>query len=111
MQENRKKALEKCLQKKSHKILAWSIGVLMLLVFVYAQYFIISEQNHDCSGEECPICSCIRQCDSVLHQFSNGALIQVAVVLSVLFLIFTVSKPTFMGREMTLVSVKVRLDL
>lgn len=50
---------KKCIRSITAALL---VGVLLLCAL-----FIVAEGHHDCSGDGCGICACIRLCERVLH--------------------------------------------
>ena len=59
---------------------------LMLLVFVlFSAFCIAAEADHDCCGEDCPICACIQMCENTLRGNKSGTAVQVSVLIPVLF--------------------------
>lgn len=50
------------------------IAAMMLFVVLFSSFFIAVESAHDCTGEDCPICSCIQQCENTLRNIGNGLL-------------------------------------
>ncbi len=86
------------------------IGVLLLAVLLFSILFVVAEAEHDCTHEDCPICACIRNCESLLHQFFgitlavNHALVLSAILLSVAAVL------VFSYTQASPVSNKVRLN-
>ena len=50
------------------------MGLLMLLIVLLSVAFLVAEAEHDCVGEDCPVCEQIRQCENILRQFGCAAL-------------------------------------
>ena len=95
---------------KNKRIAAGIMAFLMLFIMLFSASFIAIEADHDCTGEDCPICACIAQCENTLHQIGDGAAVQAAVIVPVFFMLI----PAFLfaddfTRE-TPVSRKVRLN-
>ena len=61
----------------------FSALLILLIVFVLfaSFYFILHESNHDCSGEECPVCALVAVCRNTLKNFS-AALVLYALLRS-----------------------------
>lgn len=94
----------------SNKIIAAIMGVMMLVVVLVSASYIAVESGHDCTGEECPICACINQCESTLREVGGGVDFQADTVLPVVFiLIMAVSGSAILTAE-TPVSRKIRLN-
>ena len=63
----------RCSKLTEHKrIAAGILGMLILLIMLFSSIYIASEVNHECRGEDCPICVCIQQCENTLHSIGNG---------------------------------------
>ncbi len=92
------------------KILAPCIVILMLCVMVFSFMFIVSETDHDCTGEDCPVCALIQQCEQTVR--SVGGDVSAAAV-SLLFSAFIVAAfliPCNTILYFTPVSLKIRLN-
>ncbi len=53
------------------RISAGIIGLMVLLIAVFSAVFIIAEADHDCCGEDCPICICVHQCKDNLDRMKE----------------------------------------
>lgn len=94
-----------------HKRIAAGItGILMLFIMLFSAFYIASETDHDCTGEDCPICACIQQCENTLNQIGDGIAPQVAVIIPVVFLLVSIFLFESLFSQETLVSRKVRLN-
>ena len=82
----------------------------MLLVILLAGVFIVMEADHDCEGEDCPVCECLEQCQTALHQTGNTPVICITAYFSVLLLITGQILPVKVTLKDTPVSTKVRLN-
>ncbi|MBR5712262.1 MAG: hypothetical protein IKX54_01570 [Lachnospiraceae bacterium] len=60
------------------------LGILMLVVLLFSALYIAHEMDHDCEGEDCPVCSIIRQCESVIRRGCGAAPVQVWVAIPML---------------------------
>lgn len=99
--------------KKTTEIKRTITGILSLtmLVFVlFSSFYIVHEVHHDCSGEDCPVCATIRQCENSLNQLCTVLACFIAFILPVFTInaYFLFSSKGFVKE--TLVSRKVRLD-
>ena len=77
---------------------------------LFSAPFIAIEADHDCTGEDCPICACIAQCENTLHQIGDGAAVQAAVIVPVFFMLILAFLFADNFTQETLVSRKVRLN-
>ncbi|MBQ7372040.1 MAG: hypothetical protein IJW67_09220 [Blautia sp.] len=95
---------------KSGRILTGIMGVMVLLVVLFSALFIELEADHDCTGDGCPICVCIQQCEKTLRQISNGSVILATALLFSAVIVLPVFSISSDILQNTLVSRKVRLD-
>lgn len=91
------------------KLLAVTIVCMLCSVLMFSAFFIASENNHDCSGENCPICFQINMCESTVKSVGTGiaAAAFMAAVVFVLILNNLNSSDPFLFE--TPVSLKVKL--
>ncbi len=94
----------------NRRIAAGIMAFLMLFIMLFSSFFIAIEADHDCTGEDCPICACIAQCENTLHQIGDGITVQIAVIIPVLFMLILAFLFTVDVSQETLVSRKVRLN-
>lgn len=52
---------------KSKSRFACVMAAMMLFVMLFSAFFIVSHSEHECTGEDCPVCACIQQCENILH--------------------------------------------
>ena len=86
------------------------MGFMMLLIVLFSAFYITVETDHDCSGEDCPICICVERCDEMLHQVASGAVALAAVVVPVICILHSAILLIHAFSQGTLVSQKVRLN-
>ena len=70
--------------KNIRGIIAAFMCAALLAGVLFATFFIADEYHHDCTGEECPICQTIAECEAFVNQISSGLIIVVAALLAVL---------------------------
>ena len=92
------------------RITAGIMVILMLFNLLFSAFYIAAEVDHDCAGEDCPICTCIAQCESILHQISDGIVSQAAIVFPIVFLVVSIFLYTILFTQETLVSRRVRMN-
>lgn len=95
---------------KTEKITACIIGMMMFFVVLFSVFYIAHEANHDCTGEDCPICACVAKCEKALQRIGAGAAAKAAVILPEFHVVLT---PVLLGSFcflQTPVSRKVRLN-
>ena len=95
--------------KKKNRILAILLAVTVLFVMLYSALFIVAHAEHDCVGENCPICYQISVCE---HTLKNLSLAVCAVAFAAAFtytLCRSISACADVTPSYTLVSLKVKL--
>lgn len=68
------------------------------------------ETDHDCCGDDCPICACIQFCENTLGMMGGGAAGQTAVIIPLILFFFSVFLSVCLFEQETPVSRKVRLN-
>ena len=56
--------------EKKNRIISIFFIVMILFVMLYSALFIVAEADHDCVGENCPICYQISICEYTLKNLS-----------------------------------------
>lgn len=97
-------------KSKKRQMIAIMLCLAIVVVALFSMIYIAHEANHECTGTDCPICTCIQQCENNLKQLGTGlAALQTAVAALVLCVL-----SIFLFEKLipvhTLVSRKVRLD-
>ncbi len=96
--------------KITGKTAAGILGILLLLTVLLSSFYVSTEIHHHCSGEDCPVCACVQQCENLLHRIGDGSAAALALVIPVcclfVVMLFAVNR---LGRE-TLVTQKIRLN-
>ena len=95
---------------KANRIAAGIMSIMLLVIVLFSSFYIAAEADHDCTGEDCPICACIQQCDNTLRRIGNGSAAQSSAVVPVLFILFVSALFVAEFSQETLVSRKVRLN-
>ena len=95
---------------KSKKIAAGALSLLMLAVMLLSAFFIAADADHDCTGEDCPICECIEQCEHLFVHAADGTAERVSALLPVVMILFCAVLFAAAVPQQTLVSGKVRLN-
>lgn len=94
---------------KKKRIISLVVAVAVFFVMLYSALYIAAEANHDCVGENCPICYQISVCENTLK---NLSLAVCAAVFSAAFtytLCRSISSCAAVIPSYTLVSLKVKL--
>ena len=94
---------------KKKRIISLIVAVAVIFVMLYSVLYIAAEANHDCVGENCPICYQISVCENTLK---NLSLAVCAVAFAAAFtytLCRSISACADVTPSYTLVSLKVKL--
>ena len=97
-------------RKILRKTAAVIMGFVMLFAVLFSVFYIAKEACHHCDGDECPICTCIEQCEAVLYQAGFGVLKVMAVSAAFVLILLSALVFSFVSLKETLVSRKVRLN-
>ncbi|MBQ7433527.1 MAG: hypothetical protein IJV50_08760 [Lachnospiraceae bacterium] len=97
-------------QNQIQRVTAGILCVLFLSVMTLSIFYIVREADHDCTGEDCPVCAMIQTAEQTLQFLGTGMVPVVWLLVPVLFL--------FLKKRMeetgivcrTLVQQKVRLN-
>ena len=93
-----------------NRVLAILLAAMVLFVMLSSACYIAIEANHDCVGEDCPICCQISVCEHTLRSAGQAVLV---VILAAFIGIFAISLPVFskkLAYHTSLVSLKVKLS-
>lgn len=97
-------------KKNKKRIAAGIIGFLLLFAVQFFAFYLAAEANHNCSGDDCPICTCMQQCEHFLQQTGAGADGSVSVILPVFGIFLCVVFVSADIVQETPVSQKVRMN-
>ncbi len=95
---------------KYNRIAAGIMALLMLFIMLFSVFYIAAESDHDCTGEDCPICACIGQCENTLHQIGDVIASCAVVILPIIYMHVSICLFAVIFPQETLVSIKVRLN-
>ena len=82
--KQRKKLVEYFMSVTGRHLTAGIMAAMMLLVMLFSSFYIAAHADHDCTGEDCPICACIQQCENTIRGAGIGITVLLAVCLPVL---------------------------
>ena len=92
------------------KTAAGILGMLLLVVVLFSAFFIAAEADHHCTGEDCPVCACLQQCEKTLHQIGGGLAALSAVIVPAVIILISVVLLAFAIPHKTPVSGKISLN-
>ena len=97
--------------------LTWSRRLALLFLIVYiavllaASHAIITNANHECIGDGCPICKLIHNAEMLLEGIGKATASVFATCLALLIIaLFTVAAGLICNHSSTLINTKVRLN-
>lgn len=92
------------------KRFAGIMGILMLFFILFSSVYMIAEADHECTGDHCPVCVCIEQCENMLYQIGTGVITVIEVIIPVLYTAFYAVLISHVFTGETLISEKVRMN-
>lgn len=92
------------------RITAGIMGLMMLFIVLFSSFYIAAEADHDCCGEDCPICACIHQCENTLRCIGDGISVLSSGIILFLFVLLAAALFVTAAPSDTLISRKVRLN-
>ena len=93
---------------KAKRLTACIMSILIPVFVLVSAFFIAAETDHDCCGDDCPICACIHLCENTLEQIGSGVATQAAVIIPAILFCISILLYVCVCRQDTPVSRKVR---
>ncbi len=97
-------------KSKALRIAAVTMGLMMLVLVAFSAFYIAAEADHDCTGEDCPVCLCIRLCSDALNRFRKKTVPVAQILLPMLCVLPAAAVFSALMAEQTPVKGKVRLN-
>lgn len=94
---------------KKKRIVSLVVAVAVIFVMLYSALYIAAETDHDCVGENCPICYQINACQNTLKNLSLAVCAAVFAAAFTYTLCRSISACADVTPSYTLVSLKVKL--
>ena len=102
--------MERAYSSNRIRITSGIMAVMMLVVMLVSSFFIAAHADHDCTGEDCPVCAFIQQCENNIRG-AGGGITYISVVILPVFLSFLLISADILSFQWgTPVSTKVRLN-
>lgn len=95
---------------KKMRSIALLVSFVVLFVMLCSAFYIVAEADHDCTGENCPICYQISVCQNTLKDLSFAVCTAAFGAAFTYTLCQSVSARTEDSQSNTLVSLKVKLS-
>lgn len=95
---------------KKQKIVSLLLAAAVIIVVLCSSFYIAVEADHDCTGEDCPICTVVQQCENTVRLMSDGTAAQMVSLFfaAVLFPVCVYTVPLLVSSS--LITSKVRLN-
>ncbi len=98
-------------QKKTEKLTAGIVSIILLAVLLFSVFYPAVEAHHDCTGEDCHVCACIRLCEQLLQgKETDAGRKAVFLLLSILLSCLTVFCTLVQFFQQTPITEKIRLN-
>ena len=95
---------------KTKKFFSVAVCILMLFVTFASLFYIVKEENHHCTGEDCPICANLHQAEQILRNVGNGTITIAAINPMPILFVLLITGQFLLVSGTSLVSQKVRLN-
>lgn len=97
---------------KKKRVFSMAVCILFLFVTFASLFYIVKEENHNCTGKDCPICANIHQAEQTLKKLGTGMVVHATVnPMSFMFIfILAIAGRALVVTNTSLVSQKVRLN-
>lgn len=82
---------------------------MMLALVLFSSFFIEAAADHDCEGDDCPVCALIHICESFMHRLALTE-VQVLLIISVLLSVQAVFIYDDILKYRTPITFKVRMN-
>ena len=95
---------------KRNRLIASVLTLTVIFVMLFSVCFIIAEADHDCVGEDCPICYQINICENTLRSIG---FVSATVIFASFLDLFAIAMPVLSKKQAyntSLVSLKVKLS-
>ncbi|MCR4639297.1 MULTISPECIES: hypothetical protein [Ruminococcus] len=98
------------MSKNRNRVVSWIVIVVFSLVIFCSTAFIITHNNHNCTGDDCSICMELAECHKVLHTLGTAVArsLQLTLVLCNVAVICNIIIRSH-SEHTTLISLKVKL--
>lgn len=95
---------------KRNRRFALLLALAVFFVILFSVFYIAAETDHDCIGDNCPICYQISVCENTLKSLGCGV-VTIVIAIALTFSVATIlCKPKTHLRQSTLITLKVKLS-
>lgn len=93
------------------RIFAFVTAFLVTAVLLLSGFFIVTHIEHECTGEDCPVCAELQECAATIRLITEAAGTGAIVIFAYIITQFLSSYQTGLYLcPVSLVSLKIRLD-
>ena len=71
------------MNNRKMRLLSGIVCTMLIVVMFVSLFYIVKEENHQCTGEDCPVCACIHQAEQTLRNLGTGLVVAVRVSFTV----------------------------
>ncbi len=86
------------------------LALLISVTVLFSVFYLAIEMNHDCVGDNCPICESMRLCEQNLRQSDTGFTRLIAVIAPVILFLFAIVACFDYLRQSSPVTEKIRMN-
>lgn len=97
---------------KNKRIYAYLAALLVTAVLLLSGLFIVTYAQHDCTGEDCPVCAELQVCAATIRLITEAAGTGAIIILTYIItekILLSYQSGLYL-RPVSLVSLKIRLD-
>mgnify|MGYP006918868324 FL=1 len=98
------------MNNRKMRLISGIVCTMLIVVMFVSLFYIVKEENHQCTGEDCPVCACIHQAEQILRNLGTGLVVAVCVSFTVTGGMPVVSGYCSTVRCSSLVAQKVRMN-
>ncbi|MCR5746090.1 MAG: hypothetical protein K6G03_00095, partial [Lachnospiraceae bacterium] len=63
---------------------AVAVAIIILTAVIFSVFYTALETKHECSGEDCPVCAFLLQCEILIRTVSSGFTGVICVYIAIL---------------------------
>ena len=98
------------MDRKKQRIISFAVCILFIFVTFASLVYLVKEENHSCTGEDCPVCACMHQAEQTLKRLGTGTIVTITANLVRMITVCLITGLILIVSCVSLVSQKVRLN-
>ncbi len=98
------------INRKDKKQISYLLISMLVFSLLFSAVYAAIESGHDCTGEECPICFSLIQCEEIIRLLKITVILLLTTFFTQTNSVRLVNKPAFCLCELTPISLKVQLN-